>query len=169
MISLPNNCTCSEISVTPKNWKTCKASALERNWYIQYYFYDNTLDKRKFIIVKGMNRFKTLQERREATTQLIYNELYQLKEKGFNPITGKFTEDSYSGIDPKTGFIEALRKAFKLVKCEGSTLLDIKSSIHFFEMAAKKMGIEKLEIQLAQVYNLCRPILPDFVRILKLR
>jgi uncharacterized protein (UPF0297 family) len=37
-----------------------------------------------------MNRFKTLDERKEATRQLIENELHQLKEKGFNPLTGKF-------------------------------------------------------------------------------
>lgn len=147
MINLPNSCTCSEITVTPKDWKTCKAPAMARNWHIQYYFYDNALKKRKFVLVKGMNRFKILLERRQATAQLIENELYQLKEKGYNPITGKFLQEIFSGIDPKTGFIDALWKAFKLIKCEGTTLLDIRSSIHFFEIAAKKMGIDRIEIQ----------------------
>ena len=81
MISLSHGCNCSTLSVNPKNWKTCKASALASNWYIQYYFYDTTIKKKKYIIIKGMNRFKTLEERREATKQLIENEIYQLKEK----------------------------------------------------------------------------------------
>ena len=150
MISLPHNCKCSDLTVTPKDWKTCKPSALARNWHIQYYFYDNAFNKRKFLLIKGMNRFKTLQERREATSQLIENELYQLKEKGYNPITGKTVAEILAGINPTTGFIVALRMACALIKCEGTTLHDIKSSINFFEMAAKKMGIDRLEIQLVK-------------------
>ena len=84
MITLPHGCNCSEISVTTKDWKTCKALAMARNWHIQYYFYDTAIKKRKFVLVKGMNRFKTLTERREATAQLIENELYNLKDKGYN-------------------------------------------------------------------------------------
>jgi hypothetical protein len=68
MISLPHGCNCSELSVNPKNWKTCKASALAHNWYIQYYFYDTAVKKKKFVVIKGMNRFKILDERREATS-----------------------------------------------------------------------------------------------------
>ena len=147
MITLPNGCHCSELTVTPKDWKTCKVSAMARNWHIQYYFYDDALNQRKFVLVKGMNRFKTLKERREATVQLLENELYQLREKGYNPITGIYMLENVSGIDPKTGFIDALRKAFEFVKCEGTTRQDISSAIHFFEMAAKKMGIERMEIE----------------------
>lgn len=93
MITLPNDCNCSELTVTPKDWKTCKASAIARNWHIQYYFYDTAFKKRKFVLVKGM------------------------------------------------------RKAYDLLKLEGTTLQDIKSSIKFFEIAAIKMGIERMEIQ----------------------
>ena len=147
MITLPNGCNCSELSVTPKEWKTCKASAMARNWRIQYYFYDTALKQRKFVLVKGMKRLKTLHERREATAQLIENELYQLKEKGYNPITGNFIIKKISGIDPKTGFIDALWQAFGLIKVQDTTRLDIKSSIHFFEIVAKKMSIDRMEIQ----------------------
>ena len=100
MISLPNNCNCSELTVNPKIWKTCKVSAIARNWHIQYYFYDTPLNKRKFVRIKGMNRFKTLNERREATSQLIENELHQLKEKGYNPITGKLLSVKCGMIEP---------------------------------------------------------------------
>ena len=147
MITLLNGCNYSEITVTPKDWKICKASAIARNWHIQYYFYDTAIMKRKFVLVKGMNRFKTLDERREATTQLIENELYNLKEKGYNPITGKFLVQGFGSIEPTTGFIDALRKAFTLLKLEGTTMQDLSSAINFFETAAKKIDIERIEIQ----------------------
>jgi hypothetical protein len=147
MITLPNCCNCSEITVTPKDWKICKASAMARNWHIHYYFYDTAIKKRKFVLVKGMNRFKTLNERREATAQLIENELYNLKDKGYIPITGKFFIERFGSIEPTEGFIDALRKAFKLLKLEGTTMQDISSAINFFETAAKRIGIERLEIQ----------------------
>ena len=97
-----------------------------------------------------MNQFKTLQERRQATSQLIKNEIYQLKERGYNPITGKCVEEILAGINPTTAFIVAFRKACALIKCEDTTLHDIKSAINFFEIAAKKMGIDRLEIQLVK-------------------
>jgi len=147
MIALPNGCNCSELTVTPKDWKTCKVSAMARNWHIQYYFYDTALKQRKFVLVKGMNRLKTLNERREATSQLIENELYQLKEKGYNPITGKFLIEKVFGINPKTGFIDALWQAYNLIKLEPTTLVDIRSLIRFLDIAAKKAGIERMEIQ----------------------
>lgn len=147
MITLPNGCNCSEISVTPKDWKTCKASAMARNRHIQYYFYDTAINKRKFVLVKGMNRFKTLIERREATVQLMEKELYNLKEKGYNPITGKFLIERFGSIEPTEGFIDALRKSHLLLKLEATTRQDVSSAINFFETAAKKIGIERSEIQ----------------------
>ncbi|MEO9143985.1 MAG: hypothetical protein ABI237_00375 [Ginsengibacter sp.] len=147
MISLLNGCNCSNLTVNPKNWKTCKASALARNWYIQYYFYDTSMKKKKFVIIKGMNRFKTLDERREATKQLIGNELHQLREKGYNPITGKFAPVKDNCIEATTLFVEALRKAFDLMKLERTTKVDINSSINYFEIAAQKLGFANYEIQ----------------------
>lgn len=147
MISLPNGCNCSTLSVNPKDWKTCKAAALSQNWYIQYYFYDSVIKKKKFVVIKGMNRFKTLDERREATRQLIENELQQLKQKGFNPITGKFSPLPDDCIEPSTIFMDALRKAFKLLKLEYSTKAEIKTTINQLEIAAKRLGFDKFEIQ----------------------
>lgn len=147
MISLPNGCSCSELTVNPNNWKTCKASSLEKNWYIQYYFYDTTINQKKFVVIKGMNRLKTLDERREATRQLMENELYQLQVKGYNPITGSFAQIPKSGINPSTRFIDALWQAFEYLKLEGTTKLDIKTLIRHCEVAAKKLGLMKYEIQ----------------------
>ncbi|HUZ60275.1 MAG TPA: tyrosine-type recombinase/integrase [Hanamia sp.] len=73
--------------------------------------------------------------------------MYLLKEKGYNPIARKFFVEHACGIDPKTGFIDALWKAYKLLKYEKATLTDVRSLIRFLEIAAKKMGIERMEIQ----------------------
>ncbi len=40
MLQLQNGCSCSELSVSPKNWKTGGASILKKEWFIQYYFHD---------------------------------------------------------------------------------------------------------------------------------
>lgn len=67
---LPNGCSCSDPTVYPPNWENTGAS-LKHDWYIQYYFYDPVFKEKykngKLFIVKGgVNRLKTLTERREA-------------------------------------------------------------------------------------------------------
>lgn len=82
MLQLPNGCTCSNLSVTPKNWQTGSSSILKKDWFIQYYFHDPVY-KEKYkngfqARVKGMNRYKTLAERKQATKDLLANELLML-------------------------------------------------------------------------------------------
>lgn len=38
MITLPNSCTCSNLSVFPKNWQS-KNAKVNKDWYIMYRFY----------------------------------------------------------------------------------------------------------------------------------
>ncbi len=39
MISLPNGCHCSEMTVFPKNWDK-PGSSVKKDWYLSYRFYD---------------------------------------------------------------------------------------------------------------------------------
>ena len=94
-----------------------------------------------------MNRLKTLKERSEATRQLIENELYLLREKGYNPITGYFTPIKQRSVEPKISFLEALNHAYDLLNLTNTTKLDVKSSIKYFEIVSKKIGFDKTEIQ----------------------
>ncbi|MBC7509285.1 MAG: hypothetical protein H7320_11145 [Ferruginibacter sp.] len=73
--------------------------------------------------------------------------MYDLKEKGYNSITGKFFNERFGAIKPTEGFIDVLRKASKLLKLESTTRQDVSSAINFFETAANKIGIERMEIQ----------------------
>jgi spore germination cell wall hydrolase CwlJ-like protein len=70
MTTLPNGCTCSKLSVTPKNWQS-KSAKLNNGWFIIYRFYDSRNQKPKQVMVKGMNQLKNLQERQEATKKAL--------------------------------------------------------------------------------------------------
>ena len=63
---LNNGCSHSELTVTPKDWKTKKAS-LSTNWFIKYRFYDTRYSSPKQIMLKGMNNFKILHDRQTET------------------------------------------------------------------------------------------------------
>ncbi|SDE51274.1 hypothetical protein SAMN05421636_105340 [Pricia antarctica] len=74
MILLPNGCNCSKPTLKPTNWKTSKAST-KKPWYVQYYFRDPLFKDRypngKYMVVKGMNRIKDLEERRKPVQSII--------------------------------------------------------------------------------------------------
>lgn len=156
MIQLFNGCKRSNLTITPKNWNTQKAS-VKKPWRIFYRFYDpnhrDRYKKGKPVPIKGMNYFKTLAERQEETRQLLDNELEMLDKKGYNPITGQFMAQveakpaatDISIITPETKFIDALRMALKLLKVVDNTYSDIKSVITGTEKAAKHLFDSKLQ------------------------
>ena len=79
MLQLINNCRVGKISVSPNNWQTSK--------------YDDTLKKSKKVIIKGMNNYKTLSEKRDAVKILIEDELDLIQNKGYNRISNRFLFD----------------------------------------------------------------------------
>lgn len=122
-ISLPNGCSMSTPTVNPENWKTCNKLAIKKDWYICYYFYDNEFPKPKQIIVKGMNAYKNVEDRRNATKFLLENELHSLKDLGYNPYTKKYfiPQQVIRGeLHRDLNFIEALKIAYpKLTVSDG--------------------------------------------------
>lgn len=122
MNHLPIDCSCSDLTVTPKDWKT-NPNTIKRKWHIQYYFYnpflkdDSKYKYGKFVLIKAMNRLKTISDLRGAIKKLIENELLLLREEGYNPITGQknvILKNDYE-IEPTYYFIEALRKGHSLL------------------------------------------------------
>jgi hypothetical protein len=127
-ILLPNGCSCSTPSVNPKNWKSCTKSALKKDWYISYRFYDPEFDKPKQVTIQGMNMYREVSERRCSTQIILDDELHSLKVLGFNPITKKYLikEQKPLRLDPerlneftqsndyspKTHFLTLKRSAF---------------------------------------------------------
>jgi integrase len=95
MIATFNGCRRSEITVTPANWHTVKAS-INIPWRINYRFYDPAfkdhpkLKKGKQVKLLGMNHHTTREARQEITRSLIEKEIYDLDKRGYNPITKVF-------------------------------------------------------------------------------
>jgi len=155
MISTFNGCYFTEIKVHPKNWKN--SASLKDDWYFYYRFYDPTVKdncgniKPKLVIGKGMNKYKTLGERREATKILVADELELLQKEGFNPITKAYMIDPIlendSEIDPSTPFIDALKACLKLIDKSPHTKEDIASNLRYIEPAAEQLRIHRLPIK----------------------
>ena len=153
MLQLPNGCMSSNLTVFPKNWQNGGNALLNLEWRIQYYFRDPAhVDKYKsgkLVFVRGMNCFKTLPERREATRELLANELLLLKEEGYNPITKAFNPAvvlDAQEIDRETPFIKALLASLERLSVTQRTKIDMKSMITGVGKAARQMGIYNISI-----------------------
>jgi hypothetical protein len=89
-ILLPSGCSYSQPNVFPKNWKTVSASA-KKHWYITYRFYDpgqlGSYPKGKLVMVKGMNDYPDVAQRRAATSQILKEIADLLEVDSYNPIT----------------------------------------------------------------------------------
>lgn len=151
LTSLFNGCSRSAIKVTPKNWKTEKAS-LKKPWRIHYRFYDPVFKdnpkykKGKQVPIRGMNVYATREERQEVTKALIEKEKYRLDQLGYNPITGQTVrpelpaqqepEHGIIDITADTPFIDALYEALPRLVVVPKVRIDIKSVIGGVEIAA---------------------------------
>src|ERR1019366_2019576 len=151
MILLKNGCSRSNLVVNPKNWKTTKAS-LKKDWHIMYRFYDPLLrdkyPKGKQIQIKGMNSFKELKKRQEASQIILTFELNRLDEEGFNPITNTTTQtpkDDYI-ISPDMPCIEALQAALERLNNETSTIGAIQIALNGFKATALNLRLTQIPI-----------------------
>ena len=141
-ISLPNGCSMSTPSVNPSNWKSCNKSALKKDWYICYYFYDVEFPKPKQVIVKGMNEYKSVDDRRNATKVLLENELHSLKELGYNPNTKKYfvPQQIIRGkLHPDLFFVEALKIVYPKLSMKDGTKSAIRQVVANVEKSAKQI------------------------------
>ncbi|NCT92961.1 MAG: hypothetical protein GXC72_00930 [Chitinophagaceae bacterium] len=154
MITLPNGCYCTELKVTPTNWKKASAST-KRDWYIWYRFYDPSVrnDKGrispKLVMVKGMNEFKTPTDRKAATEELINMEMKRLQIDGFNPITKQYCIDAYNTpvVDPNTPLITAMEMALKNMSVPKTTAANVKSCLKYVTVAIRKMRWDYLVLK----------------------
>jgi len=151
MIKLQNRCSCSKISVHPKNWDINKAS-IKKDWYIHYRFYDpRFIDKfpnGMLRVIKGMNKFKDLSSRQQATKVLIDNEMHTLLNKGYNPITKEFILPDIinGGISESFSFLSALEFALNKKQCSAKTKQSISNCIKHVIIAAKQLEMATIPI-----------------------
>ncbi|MEJ7611344.1 MAG: hypothetical protein WKF88_09230 [Ferruginibacter sp.] len=153
MLQLPNGCSCSSPSIYPKNWDRTGASMAE-DWKIQFYFKDPAFlvkyPRGKFCIVKsGINRYKTLQERRFMIKKLHKEIMDALTVEGFNFISGESSNDPLSDeISTITPIITALNKVIDDLQIVESTRNSIKSALKRIERAALHLRYDHLAISI---------------------
>ncbi len=146
MINLPNGCKCSNLSIYPKNWKS-KTAKISIDWYIIYRFYDPRFQKPKQVMLKGMNQFKTLAERQEATLKVLDGELSRLLADEYNPFSE--TQEKSKGIEQansETPILSALKIALDSLSVSPITKKDIKYALTQIEKAIKFLGLESSAI-----------------------
>lgn len=171
MISLPNGCSRSEITVFPDNWdiKPEKASErtvvalLKKEWRITYRFYDpaykGTKLWGKLIPVKGMNKYKTLEERQDFTRSTLDELKELLDHEGFNPITKLCSRPAAgSDIEPDTFFPDALNSAYSKLKCSPGTTDDIRKALVHIQDAVIALRFHRLPVNEIRIRN-CMMIL----------
>lgn len=150
---LINGCSMSTPSVYPPNWKEGGKELLEVDWRIQYYFHDPEYNERwpkgKLCIVKGMNEFKTLEDRRAVTNAIIDSELKNLNE-GWNPITKTMMVDDsidYSELNPELPFIKAFYLALDKLSCTDRHRNEVKLVVDRLSKTATKLKIQNITIE----------------------
>ncbi|RLJ34191.1 phage integrase family protein [Chryseobacterium sp. 7] len=160
-ILLPNGCSCSTPSVFPKDWKTAGKKSLTLTWKIQYYFHDPLFKDKypygRLTIVKGMNEYKDIEDRRNATKILLENELKTLKE-GYNPIQKKsiaVIEDSqYIELSPYTPFIKALELAYDKISASSIHLKQVKQCIARLKPFFERLKYDELKISEVKIWHI---------------
>lgn len=150
-----NGCGRSNISISPKNWKTAKAST-KKPWRIYYRFYDPAFaDHPKYkngkeVPVKGMNLTKDLLDRQAITAELLANEIERIDVLGYNPISGAYMapspEKAIGDVRPGTPFLEALQATLELVEVDPDTRADMRSILKYFGMSAQKLKKDKIPL-----------------------
>ncbi len=146
MITLPNGCTCSKLSVSPKNWQS-KSASIGTDWFIIYRFYDPRYLKPKQVMVKGMNRYKELDERQEATKKSLAEELEKLVKGELNPFN-RVSNIKAGNVDLRSEMpiIEALKLANQKVTVSAPTQRDLKYLLIHLEKAVKVLGLQTYHI-----------------------
>jgi len=149
---LINGCSVSDPSVFPKNWKQVGAST-KVDWRIQYYYHDpdhaERWPKGKLCIVKGMNEYKSLSDRRLATKAILENELEQLL-AGWNPIRKvQMVDESidYTSLNPELPFINAFRLALDRLTATEKHKRQVRVILNRIEKSAEKLHLRAVTIQ----------------------
>jgi integrase len=144
MKQLSGGCRVSRLSVTPSNWKSAKATT-SGPWRISYRFYDPRFPNPKQVVIRGMNKFHELKDRRAATMALIEQETTIL-DAGFNPFDNVLPEMATPVIGQKMALGDALEFAVGKIRAVKGTLIDIRSVIRGTIAAARALQLADLAI-----------------------
>ncbi|HEY4288289.1 MAG TPA: hypothetical protein VGN00_14390 [Puia sp.] len=144
-IKLPGGCSMSMPVISPANWKTTEK--VTSTWYFYYRFYEpGGKPGGKQVLMKGMNEYKTAEERRQITSYLLDKEAEKLK-AGYNPRTDSYTRSGDAGIiEEYTPLNIALQLAYEKLTVAPTTKADIKSMLYWIPIAVIHLGWENLPV-----------------------
>ncbi len=156
MKQLSNGCRRSEITMIPSNWKT--TSSVRKPWMVYYRFYCPGLTghgtkypKGKLMAVRGMNQYKTADERRADVKATIEAIKEDLEVCDFNPITGYrkdiLDEKTDYEIHPNKPLMAALEAAYEKRKVTPGVKKDLRSVLKYSAIAAKNLRIDKMPVK----------------------
>lgn len=143
MLRLPNHCRAGKFSVRPANWKS-QSAKVNTIWSISYWFYDDNLQQKKKIVIKGGNRHTTLKEKQDHTRNMIDFEMDLVKEKGYNPITKSYAVISESEISGSTTVLSALEYAKTKLDVQPNTLKYVNSCLNQVKKAVAALRLERM-------------------------
>ncbi len=156
MKTLHEDCWRSDYLVSPKDWDK-KGASVKKDWYIVYYFHDPSFKddpKLKYgklrMIKGGINKLKTLAERRDAIPFLMKEEDNLLLEERYNPITKKYLPKPIQRvyvIDPATPLTVALDTILDKIKCSKSAHDSIRLVLKEFKAVAEKLGFGRQPVK----------------------
>ncbi len=154
---LSNGCSRSAITVSPKNWKT--TSMAKKPWMIFYRFHcpgqtgrGTRYPKGVLVTHRGMNEYKTADERRAFCKGTIEAIREDLDDCDYNPITG-YKKEMFEAvktdyeIHPDTPLIEAWRLAYEKRKVSEGVKKDLRSVRKYSEIAAKNLRIHMMPVK----------------------
>ncbi|GEO08788.1 tyrosine-type recombinase/integrase [Segetibacter aerophilus] len=154
MLRLENNCRVGNFTVFPSNWKTVRAN-VNLIWKIKFRFYDDNTGQVKQIVVKGMNSYATLKEKRDATQALLENERSLIVDQLYNPITEQFfNREPEAQISTTTEFTKALDFALERVKAGKETMDNLRSIVAYIKKAAEALKYSQLPISAIRIKHL---------------
>lgn len=151
MTNLINGCSFSDTWVSPANWKTVTSKkSLSTVWYVACKFYDPYFTNKYpkgFLFKKRLNRFKTLEERKEAVA-IVRDEMINALKEGYNPITGEYAFlKIYEAQNNTISLSDALKLAFESKQMAEPTQVDIKSVLKYFNISAEKLGLNSKNVR----------------------
>lgn len=150
-VYLLNGCYRTVIGVTPKNWESQRAST-KKNWVVWFRYFDPAFRDKyphgKPVFTAGMNEFKTLAERQEATKKVIQGQIALIDRHNYNPITGKVNvaatvvEEKKKIVSRNSFLAESLSYACENRSMAKNTRDDIRNKIPHIVQAASQLHFD---------------------------
>lgn len=133
----------TELRVSPSDWLT-NSHSINSPWQIWYRY------KGRLVKVQGMNKEKNHSSRVKLTIKLIKEEELKLQKYGYNPISKTYLISPPGQIDVTSrevmSFADAIALAYRQLRIEHATLLNVKTCIKYVLISAVNVGITNLPI-----------------------